>query len=504
MITVEPYLEIDRSRVSCSPTVLASQPIAMSGLKFTWGRDDYFGEADPISATVRLWDATGTWATRIRESRAVGVELAVKYQLPSGVMTMFRGSISSAVAGRTGRVQESTGRDIWEITITAVDPTAALGNVYPYPGVLQPTDTMEQRKEWLKGLCSFGGVVISEIEYQQGYRESLTSPVEVGNDSALDLMRAFFDGMSRDAFAYDPQSNRVIQCERMDWSFSTYLASFDDSRGAVMVTASDAQINGRTRPGVALSGCTLIVDPKMQIAASTNTDINIVETTWYDQNDQWRGKVSARSAVANGQPRRLLKNDTWLTADWAIELQLQSAWDRARAEGRWPRHPEITYRPGKGFATERLAKWWLQLWEDARPAFINGDMAHHWIMSGQSEWPPLLSPLGGTVEYDAERGWSISLIPQWMKNRITVQPMTWTLLQQIRFTSQAPAVPWWWGLTGQPMPPRVSVGSPTPERDVRWGAPDPEGHEYRFDESTTWADLRHLDRTAREIKDVLQ
>lgn len=78
MITVEPYLEIDRSRVSCSPTVLASQPIAMSGLKFTWGREDYFGEADPISATVRLWDATGTWATRIRESRAVGVELAVK------------------------------------------------------------------------------------------------------------------------------------------------------------------------------------------------------------------------------------------------------------------------------------------------------------------------------------------------------------------------------------------------------------------------------------------
>lgn len=470
MITVKPWVELDGNAVSCKVDELGTRPIVMDGLTVRWGREGYFDEAEPSRCTVRLWDSSAEWAERIRDSRALGVELAVKWSTGSRTVTMFRGSVANAHADELDRTDDR-GNTVWEVTLTASDPTAALGNVFPVPGTLSSSHTMEDRKAWLMGLAEYGGIRIADLEYQQGYRTARCKPVDVGKDSALDLLGEFYGSMSGDAFSYDPDTNRVVQAERMDWEFHTYLASFDDSRGAVMVTATDAEINGRTRPGVALSACTLGVPEGISIAASTDTDINAVESTWSDPLDEWKDKVAFRESVQPGSPRRMFKNETWMTTDWAIELQLDSAWDRARAEGRRPRHPNLYYRPGSQFATERLARWWLQPWEDARPAFINGDAAHSWLMSGAAGWPPLLSPLGGTIRYDGDTGWELDLTPQWMRNRISVTPMTWGKLQQIKWSSQSEDVPWWWGIIGLPKPPPKQVGTPTP--NVTFGGVPP-------------------------------
>lgn len=504
MITVTPWVEIDGTRIPCSKNNIGTYPVVMDKLHIDWGRDGYYDATEPARVQMRIWDSTGAWAIRIRDSQALGLHVLVKWSAPSGEVTMFRGVIASAEA-RCTKHHDTRGEDIWEITIIAVDPTATLGSVFPLPGVLAGGETMEQRKQWIMGLCSYGGMTISDLDYQSGYSTAKTKPVEVGKESALQVIRDFYDSMSKDAFTYDPESNAIRQCERHDGDFTTYLASFDDARGAVMIAASDTVIDGVARPGVALSACRLGLPDSLEITATTDTDINRVESTWADPLDEWKEKVAFRDSVANGQPRRLLSNETWMTSDWAIELQIDSAWDRARAEGRRPRHPAIRFRPGKTFATERLAKWWLKTWEDTRPAFINGDKAHSWLMQSATDWAPLVSPLGGRITYRADSGWEIVLNVQWMHDRTQVTPMTWANLQQIKWRSETASTPWWWSLVGLPQPPAKRVGEPTPERDIRWGKPG-EGtgsHEYRFDESVTWSDLKYLDNQTREIKDIL-
>ncbi|RAV33528.1 hypothetical protein [Corynebacterium heidelbergense] len=502
MITVKPWVEIDGTRVPCGFLDIGMTPVVMDGLEIKWGRDGYYEKAEPARATVRLWDSTGAWARRIRDSQALGVHVYVKWAAPSGTVTMFRGVIAHAHARRT-RHRDWKNTDVWEVTLTAADPTTALGSVYPLPGVLQPGETMDQRKQWLLGLAEYGGLKIADIDYQSGYAPAQTKPVEVGKDSALEVLGAFYESMSGDAWTYDPEANAVRQCERHDGDFTTYLASFDDARGAVMIAASDTVIDGVSRPGVALSACRLGVPDGIEIEASADTDINRVESTWYDGGDNWSARVAYKDAVALNQPRRMLANDTWMTTDWAIELQLQSAWDRARAEGRRPKHPELHHSPGKTFATERLARWWLRCWEDTRPAFVNGDLAHAWLMQEAADWPPLVSPLGGTVTYRATDGWTIHLHVQWMHDRSQVTPMVWINLRQMKWTTTTATQPWWARLIGMSPPAPITTGQPTPDRDVRWGSPGSATREYRFDESMTWADLKYLDNTTREIKDVL-
>lgn len=503
MITVQPVIELDGAELSCNPDSLGILPIGVDDMVIEWGREGYFDGGSPARMTLVLWDSTSEWAVRIRDSRALGTHVRVRWAIGSETITMFRGTVADAEATRLDRL-DSRGRHVYAITLTVVDPTAALGNVRPLHGVLSDADTMEVRKQWLMGLCEYGGLKVSDIDYQSGYAPSRCSPLEVGEDSALDLIEQFYASQSGDAWTYDPESNKIRQCERHDWAFTTYLVSQSDTPGAVLISTSDTVIDYVTRDGVALAACDVTVPDGFTITASTDTDINAVETTWRDPLDEWKEKKSFRDGVTLGSPRRLLANETWMTADWAIEMQLGSAWDRARNEGRRPKHPPIQFRPGHQFATARLARWWLRTWEDTRPAFINGDAAHAWLTSGADVWAPLVSPLGGTVRYNGRTGWDITLHVQWMHNRTTVAPMTWANLQQMRFTTSTPSSPWWHSLVGLPAPKPVTVGSPAPERDVRWGEPDTDSLQYRFDRSVTWADLRFLDNDSREIKDVLK
>ena len=79
MITVTPWIELDGIRVSCDPVLLGSAPIVMSDLVLQWGREGYFDAADPSRCTAVLWDSSAQWPVRIRDSRALGTKVQVKW-----------------------------------------------------------------------------------------------------------------------------------------------------------------------------------------------------------------------------------------------------------------------------------------------------------------------------------------------------------------------------------------------------------------------------------------
>lgn len=517
MIKVEPRITLAGRVVSCDIEQLDRLPIAMESFTCNWGRDSYFAETAPATLSATLWDATDDWATRIRDGAALGVHVIVEYQIPNvGWVPQFRGIVTSAKATQHPTRKSPNGRHVWVVSLLASDPTQALGSIYPLPGAFSAKRTMTEHRAWLHGLCAYGGLVLSGIDFDQTkYGAAKLSPLPVGQDSALELMRKFFASMG-ETFTYNPESNRVRATTRMSQHFTTSLCSFDDSRGAVLITAGDfSPPTGGAVPGVGLSACELAVDDGITIEAALDNDINTVEMTREQRgtvDDEWQKGSDMRSTlkdVPNGQPIRLYSftTDMWehyYTAQAGYVLTAVFA--KARGEGRKPKHPPLSYKPGKSFATERMARWWLRTTEDARPGFINGDKAHEWLMAGDASWPPLMSPLGGTVMWHGIDGWSITMNVQWMNDLTQNQPIVYENLQQLKWSSSSPDSPWWWGLIGMPPPHPVYVGEPTPERDVRYGRPEAgtgEEHYYRFDESITFEDMKHLDNESREIKDLL-
>lgn len=502
-VNAQPRLEIDGSPVSCGAADLGISPIVMDNLRIQWGREDYFSHTEPAQLSFRLWDSTGTWAERIRERRAIGARVELYWTAPSGRRVLFRGSVAHAVATRTTR-KDLTHRDVWEITFTAMDPIAAMGNVFPVRGILSGSDTMTTRANWLKGLLEYGGVKVDAIEFVPLYAESLTWPLEVGEDSALDLITAFYASLSNDTWTYDAQDNRLKQVQRLDGEFETFLATYDDSRGAVLISAGDHTPATQTvaRPGISLSACKLGIPEGLEVEATPGSALNSVEVKWKAlTNGEYVDRTSISRQQKLGEPLRTLSFESWLRSEGYVNISLNSAWDRAQAEGGNPKHAPISYRAGKDFPTERIARWWLTPWEDARPAFISGDALHSWLSGESTSWPPLVSPIGGELVWRGDTGWEIESRVAWLHDHSTVTPMVWANLQQLKWSTTTQDVPWWWTLVGLPAPAPVSVGSPTPEKDIRWGLPDGTG--YRFDESVTWGDLRFLDNTTRKIEEIL-
>ena len=507
-IEVRPTVIINGARVACHADALETEPVAVGGFAIEWGRDEYQSpDVSPSSVTIRLLDTTGDWARRIRESRAIGLTVNIEWRgvLSTtldevGPVTMFRGRVAHATAApHSHRLDD--GRRAWEVSLNCADRTADFGNANPGP-VEWPVESMLIRANRIRNLGLSAGSGIDEVYFWPGYQTSRCAALDVKDKSGLDLMAAMYESMGNDSYAYDHGANVVRQAIRLSQPMTTYLATFDDTRGAVLPVASDIVVDGVTYPGIGLGGCELVGDPAVE--ADPSTDINRLECTWKDYSTGYKDWTTVKESVAPGDSRRVMKWDSWFDAGQVIDPTLENVWQRAREEGRRPRHPEFTYSPGFTFVSERMARWALMAWENTRPAFISGNLAYQWLMGGTAEYPPIVAPIGGTTAFDALDGWSITLNVHWIHNQTPPgSPMSWDSIKQIKTTTTQEDVPWWWELVGLPKPPPVTVGEHTPARDIKWGdATTFTG--YHWDKSVTWGDAKHVPADGAQIKDVIE
>lgn len=507
-IKVVPSVFIGGVEVACTADRLDDAPVAIRGLEFKWGREDYQTAAtSPASLELFVTDVTGAWAQRIREARAIGTTVEV-YWTPYPVdlpgvagrpVRMFRGRIQSARAVPMDRLA-ADGRRRWEIELTAADRTADYGNALAPPGEW-PVETMLDRAVKIRNLGTAAGAGIEAVYFWPGYESSTTWPLDVKGKDGLGLLSEFYASMGNDSYSYDPAENVIRQAIRLSQSMTVHLGSFDDDRGAVYPVPSDIIVDGVTYPGVALGGCQLEGTP--EVVADAATDINRLECAWKDWATEHKDITTVRENVNPGDARRVLAWSSWLRRGETIDATLDNVWNRAREEGRRPRHPDITTTPTHTFPTNRLALWTLQTWENTRPAYIAGSAAYQWLLGSEPAYSPIVAPIGGTTSFDPVDGWSTTMRVHWIHNSATAAPSaTWTSLRQVRVTTSTPSVPWWYALLGIPTPPPVSVGQPTPERDLTWGEAAA-GAGYRFADSVTWGDMRQVAATGSQIVDHL-
>lgn len=507
-IKVTPEVWIDGYRVACTPEAVHAAPTAVRGFEITWGREEYQDPSvSPASMSLYLLDTTEQWAGRIRDSQAIGVRVEIRWTGTNtydgstvGPVTAFRGRIAHAEATPHGH-RTADNRRAWLIHFTVADRTADYGNAF-MEKVIWPRETMIVRANKIRNHGVEAGSEITQVYFWPGYVDTMAAPLDTEDKSALDLMAEFYASMGNDSYAYDPDQNVIRQAIRLSQPMTTYLATFDTSYGAVIPVASDITVDGQVYPGVGLGGCELVGEPS--ITADASTDINRLECSWKDYSTGHKDWTTVKDEVAPGDGRRVMAWDSWLDDGRAIDPTLDNVWARAREEGRRPRHPAVAIPPTHEFVSERLARWLLQTWENTRPAFIAGSLAYLWLMRDQPGYSPIVAPIGGRTAFDPERGWSAVLNVHWIHNNGTPpSPVTWQAIRAVKETTTAPTDPWWWSLLGLPPSPPVTVGSPTPARDIKWGDPG-QIDGYGFDKSVTWADLRHVETTNAQVKDVLE
>lgn len=509
-IKVVPTIEIEGEQVAATAAALEVAPVAAHGFEIEWGRGDYHdSDTSPASLKLTLLDAVGEWAARIRDRRAIGRRIQISWRgqpaTPGGVATspviMFRGRIQEAAARPLER-RTTDGRRVWEVSLECADRTADYGNaVLPDEEAEVNRSTAIFHANRIRNLGLAAGSEIDEVYFWPGYVDSWLGPQDLKGVSALDMMTEFYQSMGNDSWAYDPDENVVRQAIRLSQPYSVHLGSFDDALGAVLPVPSDIEVDEVTYPGVALGADTLIGDP--EIMADPATEINRLECSWEDQGNNYDSWTTVIDFAAPGDARRVMSWDSLFEDGRVIDPTMDNVLDRVQQEGSRPRHPEIETLPRHEFTTERLARWILQTWENTRPAFIAGSLPYHWLMSGESNYPPVVAPIGGTTRYDPIDGWTVTFRVHWVHNQSPPpRPVTWRGIEQVSMSSVSPSVPWWWQLLGLPMPDPIPVGEPAPDRYMTWGAPAA-GAGYRFAPSVTWADLKHVADDEAQIQDHL-
>lgn len=510
-IKVTPEILIDGRPVACTIDAVDSEPTAIRGIEIQWGRADYHdADGEPASATLSITCITGVWAERVRTGRAIGLPVVIQWSgiptTPGGIkvgpVLMFSGRISSAKAHPLD-LEAPTGERRWEIEITAADRTADGGNALAGP-VQWPAEKMLDRAIKVRDLFTVAGADIDNVFFFPGYVDAPCAPLDVSDKSALDLMGDLYRSIGNDSWAYDPEGNAVRQVIRLSQPMSVHLGSFDDQIGAVTPVPSDIAVDDVTYPGIGLSGCRLTGD--VELAADPSTSINRIECSWKDWSTGHKDTKTVRENIRPGDGRRVLSFESWFDNGLTIDPTLDNVWERVREEGARPRHPEITTLPTFDFPTESRARWLLQCWENTRPAFIAGDLAYDWLI-GEEEAPayaPIVAPIGGTTTFDPLKGWAVTMTVHWIHNQSPPDtPATWSSLIQKKRVTSTPAYPWWWALLDVPRPDPVEIGQRTPERDLTWGPPAPRAG-YRFAESVTWGDLRHVPAEGAQIIDHLE
>lgn len=502
-LTPVPLVKINGSAIRCDAAALETEPVVVRGFSIKWGRAEYMDPGvEPASTTIYLVDASGRWAQMIRDSAAIGSPVIIQWSAQSdagttvGPVVMFRGRVTTSKATPQGW-GTGTGKRAWLVELTAADRTADYGNALagaePWPA-----ETMIDRAIRVRDLGNAGGAGISQVYFWPGYVDSPVSPLDANGKSALELMGAFYASMGNDSYAYDPDENVIRQAIRLAQPIDIHLGSFDDNLGAVLPVASDVTVDNKVYPGVGLGGCELVGEPVIE--ATTASEINRLECRWKDKTNDYGDVVSVHDMLTPGDARRVLAWESWLSDGVAIDPTLENVAARAREEGRRPRHPQIATPWSFTFVTERMARFMLQCWENTRLAYISGSLAWQWLMSDAVGYMPVVAPIGGETDWDPKRGWRATLSVHWVYDSTpSSSSATWSALQQIKTSTSTPSVPWWWSILGIPMPAPVSVGQPTPERDLTWG--EAAGAGYRFDSSVTWGDMQNVPPTGTQIID---
>ncbi|MBZ4486284.1 hypothetical protein [Microbacterium sp. cx-55] len=296
-----------------------SNLVALDGLKIVWGRTDPYDDPEPSLLTLRLLDRTGVF---VNDPTRIGQEVVVTMIDPQQVV--FRGAIAKPKATRRRVYNPLLGADetVWIVTLTAVDPLAALGMaVYPgdaIDGWVEgaggwPEVSPNQRLDRLYAAGASGLVdgfeAVQDIAGTPVVARRVHGQAAADARTALELLRQVYRGVPLGVANYDPATHMVTIGRFADSS----PVSLTYSGGIVRLALGTGHIVPASRVGV--SG--------YDLESSVDAAIDAVQVGyWWYGNDPnmtsgsqrrtvWtQGFIEARTNRYDPRTRRVLKVDT--------------------------------------------------------------------------------------------------------------------------------------------------------------------------------------------------
>lgn len=417
-LEARPSIYLNGQRIACTASAIEREPVAVRGLEFKWGRDSYLdGDTTPATLTCWITDATGKMALFVQNKVIIGFRIEVFYELfdtdtgnqVGSTIRMYSGRVQVATARPAGHT-EDTHSQRFDVEITAADRTADYGNAVERQ-IKWPREKMVPRAVRIRDIGNRGGAGIDAVYFWPGYVDVYARPVEEDSLSGLDMLKAFYNSMGNDTYAYDPHANAIRQAIRFSQSMRIHLRVLDPEIESVAPAVDGFTIDSVYYPPISISAGDIKAENGAPIEASRDTSINRLESTYKSSEDNFtqNGWYVYIDNVRTGDAVRLYQWDSWIYDVNTLKATIQNVERKINFEGSRPKPPNLVMGPMNRFLSIDAAAWLLQTWENTRPAYIFGHQMNTWLDNPWTWYAPVYGPIGGVTKFDPMRGWSFDI-----------------------------------------------------------------------------------------------
>lgn len=195
--------------VDLASSLADTDPIALDDLAVTWGRSEPLDQPTPATATVRLLDRTGRWATG-RDLIGQPLLLGWDYALPGFTTTrtvFFRGRVTGVDLQPRS---ESNAAGGLLLTLAASSVLTDLANLVPFAD--WPEETVAARAARLAALAAGP---VSSVTVRTFWQTPNAVPVAAADQpSVLDSLTGLYSSTGPDRMTYFPDDRRIFFLNR--------------------------------------------------------------------------------------------------------------------------------------------------------------------------------------------------------------------------------------------------------------------------------------------------
>jgi hypothetical protein len=216
--SVDPDPIVTLSGTDLSTTADGPGPIALDALSVSWGREAAMDQPGAATATVRLFDPTGVWATG-RELIGQPLLLSWTATYPGETSprrkAFFRGRVTAAKLSRRSVSNTATGGTVTgtEVELGASSLLTDLANRVPFEA--WPDETLEARRA---RVATWASGPVASVTVRDYWKPPHVAPVAAADQpSVLDSLLGLYDSAGPDRMVYDPDAQTVDWLNRRNY-----------------------------------------------------------------------------------------------------------------------------------------------------------------------------------------------------------------------------------------------------------------------------------------------
>lgn len=425
-----PVVALDGVDIAAGPDPDGGWPdlMVVDGATVTWGRTAALAQPTPATATVRLFDPTGSWAADY--PGILGAPVTLRWSVPGEERIYFTGRVAAVEVARPTRYRSSEGRALpgSVVTLSCASLLVDLANL-PLSGNALSAETFAERRA---RYAADAAPAVTAIATRPIWDPMpLAADYSGGTRPVLEMITGLLAQAGGDRWTYDPHTRGIGWTARRSFAPADAARLVRDQDRRVAVTGP-AAVRADAPPAPALSVDAGQLEYSDQVSVDMAAAVTRVEVKWLS----FTGYDTATGArlYADATMRYVLPSDERVTGVRALSVEsgiTDSTWAQnvaydlaalAYGEARgWLPTGRLRWAPRDGFPTIDHARLMLA-----------GTETHGVFWLAGSWFPgagvlPLFGVMGATIGYERGR-WAVEFTPAPTSRTATPPGVAWEAL----------------------------------------------------------------------------